>query len=126
MLKSFIILSVFLNFFSLQAQDGPSINGRLIDSTTFVPVPFAHVRLKESISISNQHGRFTLNYTETDLDAEVKISCVGYKTRTVTISFLRKFQKVFLISDTTVLNEVIISELTPQAIFKKAEIRKTF
>ena len=88
MLKSFIILSVFLNFFSLQAQDGPSINGRLIDSTTFVPVPFAHVRLKESISISNQHGRFTLNYTETDLDAEVKISCVGYKTRTLTISFL--------------------------------------
>ncbi len=121
MLKSLIFLTVFLHFSSLQAQDGSSINGQLIDSTTFIPVPFAHVRLRESVSISNQHGRFTLNYTETDLDAEVKISCVGYKTRTVTISFLRKFQKVFLVSDTIVLNEVIISELTPQAIFKKAE-----
>ena len=113
----FTFLIPCLHFLSLQAQDTSTLNGQLIDSTTQIPVPFAHVRLRESVSMSNQHGNFTLNYIETDLNVEVKISCIGYKTFTVTIEFLRKFPKVMLIPDIKVLDEVVISELSPQTIF---------
>ena len=124
MLKYLPFLISLVSYISLQAQDFPNTyNGRILDSTTLLPIPFAHIRLKESIYISNQHGDFSFNYTETDLNLKVIISCIGYKKYLTTIESLRKFSTVKLTPDEVILNEVVISELSPQSIFRKAEKR---
>jgi len=124
MLKYLPFIISLVSCLSSQAQDSSNThNGRILDSTTLLPIPFAHIRIKESIYISNQHGDFSFNYRETDLTFEVIISCIGYKKYVITIETLRKFSTVKLIPDAVILNEVVISELSPQSIFRKAEKR---
>ncbi len=108
----FLLLIICFQVLSLQAQDNYILNGQIIDSTSQTPIPFAHIRLRETISISNQHGKFTLNYSVSDLNAEVTISCIGYKVRYVSIvDMLKSTNVIFLLPDITVLGEVVISEL---------------
>lgn len=122
MLKYLSLLISFVSYLSLQAQDFSStINGRILDSTTLLPIAFAHIRIKESIYISSQNGDFSFDYRETDLNSEVIISCIGYKKYLTTIETLRKFPSVKLTPDEVILNEVVISELSPESIFRKAE-----
>lgn len=123
MLRCFIFLILSHLFLALHAQDDSIIflKGQLIDSATLLPVAFAHIRLRESLSVSNQHGYFTIKYSKDELNAEVIISCVGYKTINSTVASIRNFPKVKIVPDIIVLNEVIVSELSPQSIFKKAE-----
>jgi len=117
----FIFLLFCFHVLSLQAQNSSTLYGQIIDSTTLVPIPFAHLRLRESTTISNQHGNFTLNYDEANANVEVTISCIGYKTQKVSIADLMKSNKIVLVPDITILGEVVVSELGPQTIFEKAE-----
>ncbi len=107
----------------LLAQDSLIFSGQIIDSTTQIPIPFAHIRIEKTVAISNQQGKFTLDCSGYSENTKVIISCIGYKTRKISIANLLKSKHIVLSPDIRLLGEVVISELTPQAIFKNAKKR---
>lgn len=124
MLKYAYILILILTYSPLIAQNqAKTFKGRIIDSATLLPIPFAHIRTKESVFISSQDGGYSITYLEIDINSVIKISCIGYKELLITIADLRKVLIVKLVPDVVVLNEVVVSELSPQNIFRKSEKR---
>ncbi len=117
----FLILCFHLLVLRSNAQENLIYTGLLVDSTTQKPVPFAHIIIGEIVSVSNQYGNFSIGYSATDTKTVVKFSCIGYKSKELTLSVLLRYEKISLTQDVTILNEIVISELTAQAILKKAE-----
>ena len=115
----FLILCFHLLVLRSNAQENLIYTGLLVDSTTQKPVPFAHIIIGEIVSVSNQYGNFSIGYSATDTKTVVKFSCIGYKSKELTLSVLLRYEKISLTQDVTILNEIVISELTAQAILKK-------
>lgn len=75
------------------------------------------------ISVSNQYGNFSIRYIANDTRTIVRFSCIGYKSKEIALSTLLKSTEISLIQDVKVLNEIVISQITPKAILKKSERR---
>ncbi len=105
------------------AQENLVYTTVLLDSATQKPVPFAHIKLGEIVSVSNQSGNFSLSYIANDTKTIVRFSCIGYKSKEIALSTLLKSKEICLIQDITALNEIVISQITPKAILKKSERR---
>lgn len=113
----FIIL-VFLSAPLINAQD--LVKGQLLDSASSEPVPFAHVSnySSELRTITNVNGFFQIPANVGDT---LVFSIVGYQTLgwQVTEAWFSGEKIIKLPQDTVFLDDVIVYELPPEAIFKQ-------
>ena len=114
---------LFFNLLALKsnAQEHLVYTGVLVDSATQKPVPFAHIKLGQIVSVSNQYGNFSIRYNPAETKTIVTVSCIGYKSKEILVSVLLQSQETKLTQDIKTLNEVVISQLTARTILKKSE-----
>ena len=112
---------IFLIGFKSNAQEYYTHHGLLVDSVTQKPISFAHIKMGQFVSVSNQHGHFFIKYNKTDVNNIVRLSCIGYKSKELVLSALIKSNVAFLAQEVKLLNEIVISQLTAQTILKRAE-----
>ena len=75
---SFIFL--LISFFAIATDDGVlKIQGQVFDAETNEPLPFAHVAIGETRTITNVDGEFSISVPEV-AKMEISVSFIGYKT----------------------------------------------
>ncbi len=121
MIRITLAIIIVLLTRALYGQDVKSISGQLLDADNKNPVAFAHIQVRDKVVVSNQSGKFVITYNALTIDETVTISCVGYKLASMTIRSVISNNTILLYPETKLLPEVVVSELTPQKIFKKAE-----
>ena len=74
-------------------QGGKSITGKIIDSQTALPVPFATIKLKTKMMgvVSNANGDFQIPLTFRDLSDSIVVSCIGYSTTALSFRDLDEY-----------------------------------
>ena len=105
-LLRFILLPAMLFFvYSAFAQDVKRINGKIEDSTTGYPLPYASVLLINSSfsNVTNSDGEFSLNVPSSNLKDSLLISYLGYKNLKVPVSdFIGKKNKRVKLEPTSI------------------------
>ena len=102
-----LIFSTISSFYclSLFSQD---FSGRLIDSITTNPIPFAHIYLRSGLgTISNENGDFTLK-AKVDKADTLLISHIGYNREIIPVSKYLKDQVISLKPMAIILKEIVI------------------
>lgn len=112
------IVAAFILFFAagatLSAQELPAIAGRLVDSKTTAPVPFATIRLKSGYGlfgvVSNGNGDFQIPGRYRNAVDTIRISCIGYVTKVIFMDQLKdnEVNIVRLSESVTELSEVVV------------------
>ena len=113
-MKYKILLSfLFLIAQVLHAQDIGFIKGKLVDSETGEPVPFATIKLKNKMVgvISNADGDFQLPNKLKSLAEAIEISCIGYFTKSISLDELlpNQLNVIKMQLSTRQLGEVVIN-----------------
>ena len=105
-LNLILIISFLLSGFLSNAQE---LNALVLDSLSQNPIPFASIYLKSgSGGVSNEEGRFRLQYEPTNTVDSLFISCMGYKT--LAIPALQLQDSVFYLAPKSIeLNSIILS-----------------
>lgn len=125
------IILIFLLFVSLQVPvKGQEqvcdqiIKGRVIDLTSLEPMPFATVSIQENEqgTVTDQNGEFVLsNICNNEVHLEVRF--IGYKTMVHHHDFHHDDPLIYLASDETLLESVVIEESRLDA-FQSLAIQK--
>ncbi|MGF1558984.1 MAG: carboxypeptidase-like regulatory domain-containing protein [Flavobacteriaceae bacterium] len=123
-------LAFFLFFLTVLVGRSQSISSIILDSATHKPVPYATIQLFNKGAITNEEGRFSLNFdrvvSETD---SLKISSIGYNTiHRPLASFTEPI--IYLAPKAIELNPVIVTNknYTPEEIIAlvKKNIEKNY
>lgn len=121
------IIACFILFHQiLIAQNVNTLKGRVFDSTTNEPLPFATVRIFNSSAgvITNEFGEFTFHIPYNLNTSNIQISYIGYKQINLEATSIKPdtIYSFGLVPEVKVLNEVSISgnNLPPADIVKKA------
>lgn len=118
---TFLMLEIF---FSCNIIHGQILKGKIIDSSTLEPIPFATIYVTPDISKStttNINGEFSLN--EILSQDSIRVSYVGYETQTLKYPFDWKNGWIIsLKSQTYKLPQVIVSNINLRQLVKN--IRK--
>ncbi|HAH25644.1 MAG TPA: hypothetical protein DCL77_18120, partial [Prolixibacteraceae bacterium] len=81
--RSISILSFILLLFNptADAQNDITFKGRVLDSATNQPIPFATIEVPKSGTgvVTNEHGEFNYHIPQSFENERVQISCLGYK-----------------------------------------------
>ena len=108
------------NLIRKNLKRGNFVEGRIIDLSTQLPIPFAHIYTDVFGTYSNPKGEFLLRTDETNEEDSIYVSCIGYKTRV-----LKPFEgkrDIELEPRIDYLQEINIvgSRETPESIFLKS------
>jgi CarboxypepD_reg-like domain len=122
-MKRLTLLLIYIIFSSASlAQDVGQFSGVILDKTTAMPIVWAHLLIKDSGTgtVSNLEDHFSINLP-LDAPSIITISCVGYKSRSITFE-LNKFSdlKIFLEPDIKLLNEVIVKPMNVRQLILEA------
>ena len=107
---AFLLMSMLLSFNS-SAQNTKQFSGVVLDNGTGAPIAWAHIASKDRGvgTVSNAEGRFSINVPMNGASTIVNISCVGYKSRSITLHSVGSSDlKIILEPDIRLLNEVVI------------------
>jgi hypothetical protein len=89
-----------------------SIKGTVIDKKTNEPIPFSSVGIigKTMGTVSNENGYFELVLKEINETDSLKISAIGYQSKSYTVKQTKNFtaEKIYLNESAILLNEVVI------------------
>ena len=111
--KIVIILLMMVSPFSLLFGQETSIKGRIIDSETDLPVPFASIKIKAKMLgvVSNVNGDFQIPLEYRVESDSILVSCIGYVTKTIAFKDLQdSVQNLIKISPSIgSLAEVVVS-----------------
>jgi hypothetical protein len=108
-MKKIGILVLSVIFTSLFSQK--KCQGILIDSTTAQPIEFANIGIvgKGFGTVTNEQGEFNFTVPDSLMNAPIKISMIGYRSKTLSLSKLSGLEKIKLSQLATNLNEVAVS-----------------
>ena len=98
-----------------------TVNGVVTDRQTRRPLSHVSVRAEgtDVHTVTNEDGRFTLKVTENP--KSLRLSHIGYKTRSVSLEGMALDQlQLSMVSSTVELNEIIVVSEDPLAIVKAA------
>lgn len=108
-IKTFVILFLFsvlgLNGFS------QSIEGKIMDSETKEELSYVNIGILNSTigTITNESGLFKLDYNEKSESLDVRITMIGYQSKTYSIKELQKGNnQIELEKEVFELNEVVV------------------
>ncbi|WP_158093852.1 carboxypeptidase-like regulatory domain-containing protein [Algoriphagus ratkowskyi] len=89
--KRIIVLLLFLSQYSLLYGQDKAINGKVIDSQTTSPIPFASIKVKAKMLgvVSNGNGDFQIPIEYRNAADSLTISCIGYTSKTVALRDLQ-------------------------------------
>ncbi len=122
----FFCLSFLMNPQHAFCQQEAYITGRLIDTFTQEPIPFATIRIKSKAIglITNFDGGFKIPITYKTQGDILVISCIGYRSKEVILSNLLQSQinQISLTARALELNEVIVTGTKKQKQPKAKEI----
>ena len=98
LIRSLVVLTLFLVFSSVYSQQSNFIEGRLLDSKDETPISFATIRVKNKSKglISNMDGGFKVPDKLKELGDTIVISSIGYTSKEIILSQLDK-EKVNII-----------------------------
>lgn len=107
----FGILLCLANFGVLFGQD-EVITGKIVDSQSEFPVPFATIKIKSKMLgvVSNANGDFQIPMRFRQESDSLVISCIGYSSRTISFQDLKQseFNLITLSPSIGSLNEVVV------------------
>ena len=90
-----------------------AIEGKIVDSKTTLPVPFASIRLKAKMMgvVSNGNGDFQIPREFRDVADSIVISCIGYNTTVVSFQDLQEslFNIINIEPSVHSLDEVVVT-----------------
>lgn len=125
--QSILVLTALLIAVNTFAQNLPvsTVSGLVFDELTRQPLPYANVLVKGSNigMVTNMKGEFRLSIPPNLKSDTLRISYIGYKTKSVAISSLSKDDRIFLKENEITLDEVQVTEQSGLSIMKAA-IRK--
>ncbi len=113
------MITSFLAF----SQNHQTIRGQLLQLSDSSPVYNAHIYFDKTAigTTTNEDGFFVFHFLETEKQPFIHISCIGYKTDSISISkFQNKPLTIFIEEDKRFLSEVVISPIDPKNILEKA------
>lgn len=112
-LKQVFCIGLLLSINLLCCQQREFVDGRLINSKTQKPIPYASIRIKNNYIgvISNSDGGFKIPINFKKIGDTIEISSLGYKTKLTLLSnfFENQINTISLIEHIEVLNEVVIT-----------------
>ncbi|QCK16543.1 carboxypeptidase-like regulatory domain-containing protein [Mangrovivirga cuniculi] len=116
-----LILFFLIIHFPVVSQTQLQWKGRILAKKDSTPVFNAHIYIKNSnISTStNEQGYFQLNYSETNSNSPILISCIGYKP--VIIQKTKNTRTIYLEENTYTLMEIVVRAIDPKKILKTAQ-----
>lgn len=109
-----VIYFLALNLFSLGFAQNPcdrEISGKVLDLDTNEPLPFATVSIKNTQTgvVSDESGHFIIkNVCDEEVDLEVRF--LGYKTATHHHDFHHPSPIIYMASDETMLESVVVEK----------------
>lgn len=108
------------------AQNQITLKGRILDSVTKEPLPFATISVPKSMTgtVSNDFGEFQYHIPGTFADRFVLISYIGYKTVKISASDVQSndLKTIYLVPQTSQLSGVDVSGMDP---YRVVEIVRT-
>lgn len=111
-LKLIFCIGLLLSINLLCGQQPEFVDGRLINSKTQEPIPYASIRIKNNNMgvISNSDGGFKIPFNFKKIGDTLEISSIGYKTKKAPLSKFSRNQVniISLIERIEVLNEVVV------------------
>ncbi len=118
-------INLFILFFIsvLFARAQTNFNGIVLDSLSGKPVPGATISipLKNLFYPANNNGVFTISNSNTKSTDSLYISCVGYRTKKITVRNLLSKKEIYLSLNAINLSEVIIGSSTVAKIGSKSK-----
>ena len=114
----------------IKSTEYSEYSGVVVDSKTGDPLVFASLSISDTniSTITNTDGEFLLKVPENSLDANIRISFLGYMQKTIAIADLKKEKnRIELIATVTQLSEVNVKlprnakELVKSTLKKKSE-----
>lgn len=103
-----------------------SLSGVIQDKEKGTPIPWAHILFEEKgiATVSNDEGRFSINVSSNIVKITLKISCIGYKTNSITVDLNEPSGlQILLEQDVKLLSEVIVKPINVRQLILEA-IRK--
>lgn len=112
----------FLISFSLFSQNNSVISGTITNKETNEPLPFASITLKNYPIgvISNEDGEFDFYIPESKRNDTLSISFIGFNPYEIALQIVKNPFKIELEPANNVLDEVVLSQLTPLDYIKRA------
>lgn len=100
-----------------ERKDKYFIKGKLLNANDNESVSFASLSLEGTTigTASDIDGEYFLKIDSIDLNRNIKISCIGFKTKYIAVKSLRRTQNIYLIPDIQLLKEVLIQGKAPVA-----------
>ena len=117
-MRHFILLLIGLVAFEAAGQ----ISGKVIDSSTGDPIPYANIQCGQQGLITNEEGNFTISESNAD-EMPVVISYIGYSPVQTTAGAIRSGHAIKLSPAMFELDEVKVREM-PSAGSIMATVRK--
>ncbi len=116
--KRYAVLIFLCSVGSLSAAQNRSIFlGIVVDQATQTAIPYAHVTFDGTAigTSANLDGQFELKISNTALPVTLRISCIGYKSKTLTVNEVSNDRlKITLQPVTTSLDGVVVSANKPR------------
>jgi len=109
-MKNHIYITFAMLFIALQGF-GQNFNGKVLDSLSGNPVPFANIYLIEhqTGSVSDTSGTFNLSLGISGR-VNLQISCIGYQTEVFSVDLSNSAEQVFHLKESHLqLHEVVVS-----------------
>ena len=102
-----------LKFSLLTGQDFLTISGKVIDSKSLAPLPYANliVKRKSFATVSNETGEFVFHIPRSSGADTLLITFIGYETKELSIQSIvkSKSQEIFLDPKEVLLKGVIVN-----------------
>lgn len=127
--KNVILLLLLFSQFSLLYGQDSAFKGKIIDSQTALPVPFASIKIKTKMLgvVSNGNGDFQIPREYSEEADSLIISCIGYTTKIVAFRDLQDsvLNLIKISPSVSALDEVVVTpkkrrELSASRVLKLA------
>ncbi|SFB44411.1 carboxypeptidase-like regulatory domain-containing protein [Algoriphagus aquimarinus] len=111
--KNVILLLLLFSQFSLLYGQDSAFKGKIIDSQTTLPVPFASIKIKAKMLgvVSNVNGDFQIPREYSEEADSLIISCIGYTTKIVAFRDLQDtvLNLIKIYPSVSALDEVVVT-----------------
>jgi hypothetical protein len=107
--------------FGAAGQNVLTLTGTIVDLKTQEPLPYVAIVVKNTTigTIANADGRFVFPIPASLREASLQISILGYESKEIIISTIKKDEVIQLKNVPVLLREVVVRDISPMEIMKR-------